>query len=104
VWRKTNTTAVGSPFGAETIEAVWKKGIMVSGYDPSQYRQDDCGAWMKRSAYGKIGEFGWEIDHVKPVSRGGTDELTNLQPLYWQNNREKGDSYPKWTCSVGSAG
>ena len=37
---------------------------------------------------------GWEIDHIKPVARGGSDDLSNLQPLYWETNRNKGDQYP----------
>ena len=42
-------------------------------------------------------EYGWEIDHIEPVALGGGDELTNLQPLNWQNNVKKGDQYP-WNC------
>jgi len=38
--------------------------------------------------------MGWEIDHIVPVSRNGTDNLSNLQPLQWQNNRLKGDKFP----------
>ncbi len=57
-----------------------------------------CGAAMQYSAYGTTGEYGWEIDHIKPVSRGGADDLSNLQPLYWENNRRKGDIYP-WSCT-----
>jgi hypothetical protein len=103
MWRRPNTTASGDRFDPHTIEAIWRKGAVVVGYEPNEYRQDNCGAWIHRNGYGRIGEFGWEIDHVRPVSQGGTDELTNLQPLYWQNNRGKGDDYPTWTCSVGSA-
>jgi len=35
-----------------------------------------------------------EIDHIKPVAKGGGDELENLQPLYWKTNRAKSDSWP----------
>ena len=32
-----------------------------------------------------------EIDHIIPLSRGGTDELQNLQTLCYNCNREKSD-------------
>lgn len=31
------------------------------------------------------------IDHIKPISRGGTNELDNLQPMCWKCNRKKSD-------------
>ena len=41
-------------------------------------------------------KYGWKIDHIKPVAKGGTDDLNNLQPLQWANNRHKSDNYPNW--------
>ena len=98
--RKPNTTTTSRPFDPAIIEAVWQKGRIVQGYDPKLYRQDVCGWWMARQAYGTLGDHGWEIDHIMPVARGGTDALINLQPLHWRNNRHKGDNYPNWTCLV----
>lgn len=79
-------------FDDKTIQAVWEKGNVVYGYDPDLWRKDQCGAWMGRSYYGnRNSEYGWEIDHIKPVSRGGSDALTNLRPLQWKNNVSRQD-------------
>jgi 5-methylcytosine-specific restriction endonuclease McrA len=45
--------------------------------------------------YGRIDiDTGWEIDHINPKNNGGSDEIFNLQPLQWRENRIKGDTYP----------
>lgn len=101
--RQPSTTTVGRPFDQATINAVWSKGQTVPGHDPASNRKDSCGAWMVKSHYGTTGDYGWEIDHIKPVASGGIDDLNNLQPLQWRNNRHKADNYPSWTCALSAA-
>lgn len=94
--RRPGTSRQGNRFSEATVEAVWNKARTIPGANASARRMDRCGAIIDRSAYGSTTEngTGWEIDHIRPVARGGTDDLNNLQPLQWQNNRAKGDSYP----------
>jgi len=81
--------------------AVFCKGQVAPGQDPNLIRADACNMRIHWSLYGDTAPLGmgWEIDHIRPVSKGGTDDLWNLQPLQWQNNRQKGDD-ETWTCAV----
>ena len=104
MFREHGTNRSGFSFDAFTRIAVWQKALVVPGLDPALVRRDSCGAWIKLADYGQTNsDFGWEIDHVLPVARGGADDLANLQPLQWQNNRHKGDSWPQWSCLVRAA-
>jgi hypothetical protein len=74
----------------EVIQKVWEKGVVVSNNDPRYWRQDQCGAWISRSMYGRqASPFGWEINYIHPQSESGGQELTNLRPMQWENNIRK---------------
>lgn len=78
--------------------AVWQKGTPIPGEDAELWRSDSCGHKMYFPDHGNTETLnGWEIDHIFPASKGGSDALDNLQPLYWENNRRKGDTTP-WYC------
>ncbi len=74
-------------------DKVWEKGEVIRGKDPKLYRQDKLGNEMYYHSHGKHSEMGWEIDHSKPKSKGGTDHLNNLNPLNTKANRSKGNKY-----------
>lgn len=94
--RLPGTTERGDDFSEEVVDEVWRKARQTS----PGYAKDACGATISRHAYGKLGSHGWEVDHIVPVARGGTDDLSNLQPLQWENNQSKGDQSASFAYCV----
>jgi len=80
---------VSESWAPNQIQQVWEKGHLTPNNDPRVWRKDDCGAWIKRDFYGKKSEFSWEIDHIKPKSKDGSDEIANLRPPQSQNNASR---------------
>jgi hypothetical protein len=80
-----------------TILAVWRKGAIILGQDSAIMRRDSEGSIMLFSQRGNCdSEYGWQIDHIHPRSKGGKDVLSNLQPLNWRNNQRKKDKIVPW--------
>lgn len=95
VGRKRNTTREGKGFSDILTMQVWKKGVIDPMLDSKLWRRDVRGDLMYGPSYGDVNSpYGWEIDHIVPVSKNGSDLLSNLQPLQWENNRRKGDTLP----------
>ena len=71
------------------------RGIkLIRGKNPNLWRRDQYGNPIYKPAYGKAGEQGWQVDHKHPISKGGTDNLRNLQAVQTVENRQKGAKYP----------
>lgn len=92
-------------FSQTEIDMVWRKAKTIQSVDPNSMRQDYAGAWIRYSDYGnRNSQYGWEIDHIKPLALGGSDDLDNFLPLQWNNYIRKGDDYPRWSTEMTADG
>jgi len=76
-------------------DKAWNNAKTIRGKDPDLYRQDPYGKTIYKSSHGKGSTLGWDVDHIKPKSRGGSDATRNLQALNSAINRGKGDTLRK---------
>ena len=88
---------------------IWNKCQISPLYDKEKVRKDSCGAWILYTEFGNSSSpFGWEIDHICPISKlrkygidfEKIDNIINLRALNIKNNRSKGDSYPVYTSTT----
>lgn len=89
-------------FSEKLIQQVWEKATVIPSIDPNIWRQDFAKAWIRKDLYGTETAYGWEIDHLKPISKGGSDDIDNLNALHWKNNRTKADNYPEFNTAITS--
>ena len=92
--RRRGTDRRGQAFTQERIDQVWDRAAGVRGKPRNSYRRDVAGNVIYKPMYGKDTPMGWEIDHKMPVSKGGSDNLRNLQALQTATNQAKGNTYP----------
>lgn len=77
-------------YSEEELDAIFAKAAPIIG--TVVLRKDVYGNIISRLAYGLVdNSFGWEVDHIKPISKGGDNNFSNLQPLYIKANRVKSD-------------
>lgn len=84
-------------FTDEEIAHAWSRAKIIPGKDPEKWREDYAGARIWWPKYGDVSsQYGWEVDHIKPLDKDGTYEKGNLIALQWENNRHKDVNYPTW--------
>lgn len=97
-----------SNFSDDLIDRIWRKGIIIDGWNPDEYRLDAAGAMMLKSHRGSDDIYDWEIDHVYPkaklreagIPEEEWDHESNLRPFNAKNNNRKSNDYPKYTRAL----
>jgi hypothetical protein len=80
----------------ELVDRVWQHARVTAEADPAIWRQDACGAWMRRDQYGHDhAEFGWRIENV---SAGAPNDPANLRPFHCRNRFDVANNRPH--CAV----
>jgi hypothetical protein len=74
----------------ECKDSVWNKGKRIRGCDSNEWRKDIYGNKINYHEHGKLTEYGWEIDHYIPKAKCGSDDISNLHPLHYKQNRGMG--------------
>ena len=77
------------------VEKVWGTAAPIAGMDKDKYRKDVYGNIIYKQSFGKNTMMGWAIDHIKPVNRGGSDDIVNLQALSTNKTELLGDTLKK---------
>jgi hypothetical protein len=82
----------------ELIEAVWAHGRVMPEADAAHWRQDACGAWMRREHFSREdSEFGWKLEKIFP---GGGESVENLRPFHWRNRYDISSGRPHCRVSA----
>lgn len=74
---------------------VWQKARRVKGKNPNLYRRDSQGNLIYKPAYNRDSPMGWQVDHIWPRSKGGSDARRNLQALQTGANKRKSNKTPR---------
>ena len=69
-------------------------------YGNNEWIYDYAGRLMCKSACGDPNSiYHPTLDHIRPLSKGGSDVLGNIEVCHRDTNEEKGDKFPHWKAN-----
>lgn len=69
-------------------------------YGSKETVRDYAGRLMKKSACGDPNSaYHPTLDHIRPLSQGGSDDLGNIEICHRDTNEEKADRFPHWKAN-----
>ena len=74
------------------VQRIWEKARAMPDRDASEWRKDECGAWINRIQYGHMASgYGWKIENTSPGSPHGLD---HLRPFHCDNSFNRATGKP----------
>lgn len=89
-------------FSDQIVKHVWEKARATNDKDPTEWRKDECGAWIHLSHYAnQLSEFGWKIENVMPAE---DPVIENLRPFQHENTYDRATGQPRCRTTADRGG
>ena len=86
----------------EVVAQVWEHGRVVDGHDPTTWRKDECGAWIRRGDHGsERSGFGWRVVAVCVGEPAGVEDL---RPFHADNRYDREQRRPHCRVTADPSG
>jgi len=90
----------------EERKLIWNKGRIINTFDPNIWRHDAYGFVIHWEKYGTTDKYGWEVDHITPKAKVGSDDYqtynlcignkTEKRQTTDENNKSISNGKPPW--------
>lgn len=80
------------PYTHGELRVIWRKALIIPrDKTGTEWRMDELGNYIYFADYGNRDSIsGWEVDHITRIADGGKNVISNLRPLQWEANVERG--------------